>query len=101
MIPEKEWNDLAQRAHWLGGLCAVLAGFIADGWKGAIVGGFAIGIWATWKELWWDPHHENAAERCDSRKGDWEDLAYYFVGIGLAFCYLIIATGFSFGNSVK
>lgn len=100
MIPEKEWNDLAQRAHWLGGVCAVFAGHIAKGWKGAIVGGIVIGLWAIYKECWWDPRHENTGERCDPRAIDAEDLAYYFVGICLAFCYLFITTQFSFGNIV-
>lgn len=86
MIDPKEFNMVAQNAHWEAGLCWVWGTIILFGpqymWY-AVGSGVAI---TAWKEFWYDYKYETDEVRGSSL----EDFAFYWIGLfGAAALYLI------------
>lgn len=84
MITDKEFDDLAQINHFIGGaLAVILAGFLF-GMPYFYAAGAAMGFYAAVKEFWYDEHYETTEVRGSSFK----DFVFYVLGIiaGTAIC---------------
>jgi hypothetical protein len=92
VIDPKFFNEVAQFAHaGVAGLIYLSLAHIAMkfdlfkwSWYGALI---VIGVAAAGvKEFWYDPHYENVA----TRGSDFEDFAFYLVGILIAVAVIVV-----------
>lgn len=79
MITEKEFDDIAQRAHLLFGIVVVLVPSYLWSPKYAWAYGTLLLIWAVWKEAYYDVYYE----REEVRQSGLRDFVYYLIGVAI------------------
>ncbi len=78
MITGKDFNILAQKAHFLGGLAAVWGSAVL--FSAPIYGAIGITVFAVVKEFWYDQHYETP----EIRGSNSLDFLFYVFGAGIA-----------------
>lgn len=85
MITDKQFDDLAQKAHFFGAACFIFA--LDDLWHAPGTAFVVLVFAAVLKEFWYDYKYEDPEVRGSSMR----DFGYYIAGAGNALAVLAAA----------